>query len=93
VASWRRTAVTLMTMRFNGLKNWPWWGEKRESLVYKLYVRDGNKEKRRQKASIDPGCTSLLDSEDLKVVSTDQAQIHDGWLHSEFQNNLAHTFT
>jgi 4'-phosphopantetheinyl transferase EntD len=30
------------------------------------------------KASIDPGCTPLLDYEDLKVISTDQEQIHDG---------------
>jgi hypothetical protein len=43
-----------------------------------LYVHDSNKEKRNQKASIDPGCTSLLDSEDLKVMSTNQARIHDG---------------
>jgi hypothetical protein len=38
-----------MTMRFNGLKNWPWWGENLENLVYTLYVRDDNKEKRSQK--------------------------------------------
>jgi hypothetical protein len=30
------------------------------------------------KASVDPGCTSLLDYEDLKVMSTDQERIHDG---------------
>jgi hypothetical protein len=30
------------------------------------------------KASIDPRCTSLLDSEDLQVMSTDQERIHDG---------------
>jgi hypothetical protein len=30
------------------------------------------------KALIDPGCTPLLDSEDLKVMSTDQERIHDG---------------
>jgi hypothetical protein len=30
------------------------------------------------KASVDPGCTSLLDSEDLKVMGTDQERIHDG---------------
>jgi hypothetical protein len=30
------------------------------------------------KASVDPGCTSLIDSEDLKVMSTDQERIHDG---------------
>jgi hypothetical protein len=30
------------------------------------------------KASIDPRCTSLLDSKDLKVMSTDQERIHDG---------------
>jgi hypothetical protein len=29
------------------------------------------------KASVDPGCTSLLDSEGLKVISTDQERIHD----------------
>jgi hypothetical protein len=40
--------------------------------VYTLYVHDGNKEKRSQKASIDPGCTSLLDSEDLKVMDMDR---------------------
>jgi hypothetical protein len=37
-----------------------------------LYVRDSNEEKRSQKALIDPGCTSLLDSEDLKVMSTNR---------------------
>jgi hypothetical protein len=31
-----------------------------------------------EKASIDPGCTFLLDSEDLKVRSTDRERIHDG---------------
>jgi hypothetical protein len=30
------------------------------------------------KASVDPGCTPLLDSEDLKVMSTNQERIHDG---------------
>jgi hypothetical protein len=30
------------------------------------------------KALIDPGCTPLLDFEDLKVMSTDQERIHDG---------------
>jgi hypothetical protein len=30
------------------------------------------------KTSVDPGCTSLLDSEDLKVMSTDQERIRDG---------------
>jgi hypothetical protein len=30
------------------------------------------------KASIDPGGTSLLDSEDMKVMSKDQERIHDG---------------
>jgi hypothetical protein len=29
------------------------------------------------KASIDPGCTPLLDSEDSKVMSTDQERMHD----------------
>jgi hypothetical protein len=37
-----------------------------------LYARDSNKEKHSQKPSIDPGCTSLLDSKDLKVMSMDQ---------------------
>jgi hypothetical protein len=36
------------------------------------YARDSNKEKRSHKALIDPGCTSLLDSEDLKVMSTNR---------------------
>jgi hypothetical protein len=33
-------------------------GRKTRNSVYTLYVRDSNKEKRSQKASIDPGCTS-----------------------------------
>jgi hypothetical protein len=45
VASWRRTVVTLMLMRFNGLKNLPWWGEEREAQCTTLYIRDGNQEK------------------------------------------------
>jgi hypothetical protein len=53
-------------------------GRKTRNSVYTPYVRDSNKEKRRQKASIDPGCTSLLDFEDWKVMSTDQERIHDG---------------
>jgi hypothetical protein len=53
-------------------------GRKTRNSVYTPYVRDSNKEKRRQKASIDPGCTSLLNSEDWKVMSTDQERIHDG---------------
>jgi hypothetical protein len=41
------------------------------------------------KASIDPGRTSLLDSEDLKVMSTDQERIHDGWLlHIDYSRTL-----
>jgi hypothetical protein len=41
------------------------------------------------KASIDPRFTSLLDSEDLKVMSTDQEWIHDGWLlHIDFSRTL-----
>jgi hypothetical protein len=47
-------------------------GRKTRSSVYTLYIRDSNKEKRRQKVSIDPGCTSLLDFEDLKVIRTNQ---------------------
>jgi hypothetical protein len=50
----------------------------RKAQCTSLYARDSNEEKRSQKASIDPGCTSLLDSEDLKVMSTDQERIHDG---------------
>jgi hypothetical protein len=30
------------------------------------------------KASIDTGCTSLLNSKNLKVMSTDHERIHDG---------------
>jgi hypothetical protein len=41
------------------------------------------------KASIDLGFTSLLDSEDLKVMSTDQERIRDGWpLHIDFSRTL-----
>jgi hypothetical protein len=50
----------------------------RKAQCTSLYARDSNEEKRSQKASIDPGCTSLLDSEDLKVMSMDQERIHDG---------------
>jgi hypothetical protein len=53
-------------------------GRRRESLVYTLYVRDGNEEKRSQKALIDPGFTFLLDSKDLKVMSTNQERKRDG---------------
>jgi hypothetical protein len=53
-------------------------GKTRKAQCTSLYAHDSNKGKRRQKASIDPGCTSLLDSEDLKVMSTDQERIHDG---------------
>jgi hypothetical protein len=34
-------------------------GRKTRNSVYTLYVRDSNTEKRSQKASIDPGCTSF----------------------------------
>jgi hypothetical protein len=50
VTSWRHTVVTLMTMGLNGLKNRPWWGEKRQKLsVQRCYVRDSNKQKRSKK--------------------------------------------
>jgi hypothetical protein len=44
----------------------------RKLSAQRFCVRDSSKEKHSQKASIDPGFTSLLDSEDLKVMSTDQ---------------------
>jgi hypothetical protein len=54
-------------------------GERREKLsVQRFTFAIETKRSVAQKASIDPGCTSLLDSEDLKVMSTDQARIHDG---------------
>jgi hypothetical protein len=41
------------------------------------------------KASVDPGCTPLLDTEVLKVMSTDQEWIHDGWLlHIDLSRTL-----
>jgi hypothetical protein len=49
----------------------------RKAQCTTLYVRDSNK-RSVEKALIDPGCTSLLDSEDLQVMSTDQERIHDG---------------
>jgi hypothetical protein len=55
-------------------------GETRKVQCTTLHVCDSNKGKRSKNASIDPGRTSLLDSEDLKVMSTDQERIHDGWL-------------
>jgi hypothetical protein len=45
------------------------------------------------KASVDPGCTSLLDSEDSKVMDMDRDKnAMDDFLR-ELQNNLAHTLT
>jgi hypothetical protein len=38
VASRLRTVVTLTQMRFNGLKNWPWWGEEREKLSVQRFT-------------------------------------------------------
>jgi hypothetical protein len=38
VTSWRRTVVTLTQMRFNGLRNWPRWGEKREKLSVQRFT-------------------------------------------------------
>jgi hypothetical protein len=43
------------------------------------------------KASVDPGCTSLLDSEDLKVMSTDRDENAMDDFMRELPNNLAHT--
>jgi hypothetical protein len=43
------------------------------------------------KASIDPGRTSLLDSEDSKVVDMDRDENTMDDFLQELQNNLAHT--
>jgi hypothetical protein len=89
VTSWRRTVVTLVTMRFNGQKNWSWWGEERESLSVQHSMFVITIERSLAEASVDPGRTSLLDSEDLKVRSTDQERIHDQWLlHIDFSRTL-----
>jgi hypothetical protein len=50
----------------------------RKAQCTTLCVCDSNKEERSKNALIDPGRTSLLDSEDLKVMSTDQERMHDG---------------
>jgi hypothetical protein len=61
----------------------------RKAQCTTLCVCDSNKEKRSKNASIDPGRTSLLDSEDLKVMSADQKRIHDGWLiHVDYSRTL-----
>jgi hypothetical protein len=89
VASRRRTVVILTQMRFNGLKDWPWRGEERESLSVQHSMFVITTERSLAIASVDPGCTSLLDSEDLKVMSTDQEWIHDGWpLHIDYSRTL-----
>jgi hypothetical protein len=72
VASRRRTVVTLSKMRSNGLKNRPGWGEEREKLCVQHSPFVIATARSLAKASIDPGFTSLLGSEDLKVRSTDQ---------------------
>jgi hypothetical protein len=61
----------------------------RKAQCTTLYVRDSNKEKLSKRFDR-PGCTSLLDSEDLKVMSTDQEWIHDGWL---LHINFSRTWT
>jgi hypothetical protein len=72
VASQCRTVVTLSKMRSNGLKNRSGWGEEREKLYGQHSPFVIATRRSLAKASIDPGFTSLLGSEDLKVMSTDQ---------------------
>jgi hypothetical protein len=50
----------------------------RKAQCTTLYVCDCNKKRSLAKASIDPRFTSLLDPEDLEVMSTDQERISDG---------------
>jgi hypothetical protein len=89
VASRRRTVVTLTKIRSNGLKNWPWWGEEREKLSVQHSTFVTTIKRSLAKASIDPGFTSLLNPEDLEVMSMDQERISDGWLlHIDFSRTL-----
>jgi hypothetical protein len=50
----------------------------RKAQCTTLYVCDCNKKRSLAKASIDPRFASLLDPEDLEVMSTDQERISDG---------------
>jgi hypothetical protein len=68
--SWRRTVVTLMTMGLNGLNNRSWWGAKWEKLSVLRFTLVIASKRSVAKASIDPGRTSLLEFEDLKIMST-----------------------
>jgi hypothetical protein len=53
-------------------------GKERETLSVRRITFAIATERSLAKALVDPGCTSLLDSEDLKVMSTDQERIRDG---------------
>jgi hypothetical protein len=79
-----------MTMGLNDLINRSWWGVKREKLSVQRFVfAIATKRSVAKNASIDPGRASLLDSEDLKVMSTDQELMHDGWLlHVDYSRTL-----
>jgi hypothetical protein len=78
-------AEKMAEWRHDIVQSWNWWrwgstverighdeGRPRQTQCTTLYVRESNKEKRNPTAPIDPGRTSLLDSEDLNVVSTDR---------------------
>jgi hypothetical protein len=64
-------------------------GKEREKLSAQHFMFAITTKRSLATASVDPGCTSLLDSEVLKVMSTDQERIQDGsLLHIEFSRTL-----
>jgi hypothetical protein len=72
VASWRRTVGTLTMMRSNRSKELIVMGRRTRKLSVQHFTFAIATKRSLTKASVDPGCTSLLDSEDLKVMDTDR---------------------
>jgi hypothetical protein len=72
VASWRRTIGTLTMMWSNRSKELIVMGRRTRKLSVQRFTFAMATKGSLAKASIDPGCTYLLASEDSKVMGTDR---------------------